>query len=203
MRGLARIAQELGDGDIRLTVWQNLLVSGVRDDDVHLATAAIDALDLAVAASPIRAGLIACTGNIGCKFAAADTKRHAAQIGAWCEARVAVDVPLNIHLTGCHHSCAQHHVSDIGLLGARVAINDDGDTVEGYHVYAGGGFGPDAEIGREIYRDVRAEAAPAAVERLLRAYLSHRASPRETFLAFARRHDGEALRRLADVEVVE
>ena len=29
MRGLAQIARELGDGDIRLTVWQNLLLSGV------------------------------------------------------------------------------------------------------------------------------------------------------------------------------
>ena len=28
MRGLAKIAQDLGDGDIRLTVWQNLLISG-------------------------------------------------------------------------------------------------------------------------------------------------------------------------------
>ena len=86
MRGIARIAQDLGDGDIRLTVWQNLLISGVADEKIALATAAIDALGLAVKASSIRAGLIACTGNSGCKFAASDTKRHAAEIGDWCEA---------------------------------------------------------------------------------------------------------------------
>ena len=86
MRGLARIAQDLGDGDIRLTVWQNLLISGVRDENVELAIAAIKAIGLAVEASQIRAGLIACTGNQGCKFAASDTKRHAAAIGDWCEA---------------------------------------------------------------------------------------------------------------------
>ena len=40
MRGLAKIAQDLGDGDIRLTVWQNLLISGVPDDKVALAEAA-------------------------------------------------------------------------------------------------------------------------------------------------------------------
>src|ERR1700704_5772658 len=85
MRGLAKIAQDLGDGDIRLTVWQNLLISGVRDENVALATAAIEKLGLAVQASQIRAGLIACTGNAGCKFAASDTKRHAAEIGDWCE----------------------------------------------------------------------------------------------------------------------
>src|SRR6185503_4158767 len=83
MRGLARIAQDLGDGDIRLTVWQNLLISGVADKKIALATAAIDALGLAATASTIRAGLIACTGNSGCKFAGSDTKRHAADIGDW------------------------------------------------------------------------------------------------------------------------
>jgi ferredoxin-nitrite reductase len=197
MRGLARIAQDLGDGDIRLTVWQNLLISGVAQNNLALATAAIEKLGLAVKASHIRAGLIACTGNAGCKFAASDTKRHASEIGDWCESRVEIDTPLNIHLTGCHHSCAQHYISDIGLLAAKVPSGRDDDTVEGYHLYAGGGFGPDAEIGQEVFRDVKAEDAPKAVEKLLKAYLSHRASSDETFLAFARRHDGETLRQLA------
>jgi ferredoxin-nitrite reductase len=198
MRGLAGIAQDLGDGEIRLTVWQNLLLSGVRDDNLALATAAIEALGLAIKASPIRAGLIACTGNTGCKFAASDTKGHAAAIANWCETRVAIDTPLNIHLTGCHHSCAQHYISDIGLLAAKVPGASDDETVEGYHLYAGGGFGPHADIGHEVYRDVKADEAPKAVERLLKAYLVHRASPAETFLDFARRHDGKTLRKLAE-----
>jgi len=202
MRGLARIAHDLGDGDIRLTVWQNLLISGVRDANVALATAAIEKLGLAVQASPIRAGLVACTGNSGCKFAASDTKRHAADIGDWCETRVAIETPLNIHLTGCHHSCAQHYISDIGLLAAKVPAGSDDDMVEGYHLYAGGGFGPDADIGQEVYRDVKAEDAPKTVERLLRAYLANRLSVDETFLAFSRRHDGETLRKLADAEAM-
>ena len=200
MRGLAKIAQDLGDGDIRLTVWQNLLISGVRDESVTLATAAIEKLGLAVTASHIRAGLVACTGNGGCKFAASDTKRHAAEIGDWCETRVPIDTPLNIHLTGCHHSCAQHYISDIGLLAAKVPTGTDDDTVEGYHLYAGGGFGPDADIGQEVFRDVKAEDTPKTVEQLLRAYLANRASAEETFLTFARRHDSETLRKLAEAE---
>jgi ferredoxin-nitrite reductase len=200
MRGLARIAQDLGDGEIRLTVWQNLLISGVSDENVALAVAAIDAIGLAVKASQIRAGLIACTGNAGCKFAASDTKRHAAAIGDWCDPRVEVDTPLNIHLTGCHHSCAQHYISDIGLIAAKVPIGEGDDTVEGYHLFAGGGFGPDAEIGQEVYHDLKAEDAPKVVEKLLKAYLAHRTSNDENFLAFARRHDGETLRKLADAE---
>ncbi len=201
MRGLAKIAQDLGDGDIRLTVWQNLLLSGVRDDNVALATAAIEKLGLSVKASQIRAGLVACTGSTGCKFAASNTKLHAAEIADWCEPRVEVDTPLNIHLTGCHHSCAQHYISDIGLIAAKVPAGEGDDTVEGYHLVAGGGFGPQAEIGQEVYRDLKAEDAPKTVERLLKAYLRHRASPDEHFLTFARRHDGETLRTLADAEV--
>jgi ferredoxin-nitrite reductase len=203
MRGLSKIAQDLGDGEIRLTVWQNLLISGVRDENVALATAAIEKLGLALQASQIRAGLIACTGNKGCKFAASDTKGHAAAIGDWCESRVNIETPLNIHLTGCHHSCAQHYISDIGLIAAKVPTGEgeSDDVVEGYHLFAGGGFGPQADIGQEVYRDVKASDAPQTVERLLKAYLANRNSPDETFLNFARRHDGETLRKLADAEV--
>jgi ferredoxin-nitrite reductase len=200
MRGLAKIACDLGDGEIRLTVWQNLLIPGVRDENIQLAIAAIEATGLAVKASHIRAGLIACTGNTGCKFAASDTKAHAAAIGDWCDPRVEIDTPLNVHLTGCHHSCAQHYISDIGLIAAKVPVGEEDDTVEGYHLFAGGGFGPDAVIGQEVYRDLKAEDTPRTVEKLLKAYLAHRTSKDETFLAFARRHDGETLRKLADAE---
>jgi ferredoxin-nitrite reductase len=198
MRGLARIAQELGDGDLRLTVWQNLLISGVPDDEVARAEAAIATLGFTTRATAIRAGLVACTGNVGCRFAASDTKRHAEEIAAWCEARVAIDTPVNIHLTGCHHSCAQHYIGDVGLIACKVDTGDDGDPVEGYHVLVGGGFGPDARLGREIYRDVKAEDAPRTVEGLLRAYLAHRSAPTETFPAFTRRHEVDALKAMAD-----
>jgi len=196
MRGLAAIARDLGDGDIRLTVWQNLLISGVADDKVAAATAAVSALGLATEATSIRAGLVACTGNVGCKFAASDTKRHAEDIAKWCEARVELDGPVNIHLTGCHHSCAQHYISEIGLLACKIQVTEEGDQVEGYHIYVSGGFGPDAALGREIYRDVKAEDAPRIVEGMLKGYLGNRASREESFLAFARRHEVDKLKEM-------
>jgi ferredoxin-nitrite reductase len=199
MRGLARIAQDFGDGDIRLTVWQNLLISGVPDDKVALAEVAIDALGLTTRASAIRAGLVSCTGATGCRFAAAHTKEQAEEIAAWCEPRVALDTPVNIHLTGCHHSCAQHYIGDIGLIGARVAVNQEGDTVDGYNILVGGGFGPEATIARELYRDVKVEDAPRTVERILKGYLAHREGD-ETFIAFSKRHDTQALRQMFDAE---
>jgi len=203
MRGLAAIAHDLGDGDIRLTVWQNLLISGVPDDKVAPAEAAIDALGLSTRATPIRAGLVACTGNVGCKFAASDTKRHADDIARWCEARVELDGPVNIHLTGCHHSCAQHYIGDIGLLACKVQTSQEGDAIEGYHVLVGGGFGPDAALAREVFRDVKAQDAPPTVERMLKSYLAHRSSREETFLAFTRRHEIDRLQAMFAAEEVE
>src|SRR5579885_160509 len=201
MRGLARISQDFGDGDIRLTVWQNLLISGVPDGKAADAEAAIAALGLASKATSIRAGLVACTGNVGCRFAASDTKRHAEEIARWCEDRLAIDTPVNIHLTGCHHSCAQHYISEIGLLACKVEQGEE--QIEGYHIYVGGGFGPAAALGREIYRDVKAQDAPRTIERMLKGYLAHRASADETFLAFSRRHDIEALRSMFAAEAGE
>ncbi|RTL90962.1 MAG: NirA family protein [Hyphomicrobiales bacterium] len=199
-RGLADVAAKYGDGGVRLTVWQNLLLTGVGAEKVAQAEAAIEALGLYTRASPIRAGLVACTGSSGCRFAAADTKRHAVEIADCCERAAPVDTPVNIHLTGCHHSCAQHYIGDIGLIGARVPINDEGDAVEGYHIVVGGGFAENAAIGRELYRNIRAEDAPRVVASLLRAYRKNRESEAEDFAAFARRVETETIRRLADAE---
>ncbi len=203
MRALARAAHEFGDGDIRLTVWQNLLISGVAEDRAADAVAAIAASGLSTTADSIRAGLVACTGNAGCRLAMSDTKRHAEEIARRCAASVRLDGPINIHLTGCPNSCAQHYIGDIGLLGVKVQVSEEGDQVEGYHVHVGGGFGPDAMCGREIFHGVKAEDAPQVVECLLKAYLAHRASPQETFLAFTRRHDLDALKAMYAQQAAE
>jgi ferredoxin-nitrite reductase len=197
MRGLAEISERFGSGTIRFTVWQNLLISDVADRDVGICIAAINALGLGIEASAIRRGLVACTGNAGCKFAASNTKGHALRLADYLEARVAVDLPINIHLTGCHHSCAQHYVGDIGLLAAKVDRGED--SVEGYHVYIGGGAASTAEqaMAREYAKSVAFDDLPPLIERLLAAWLAHRAAPTESFFEFARRHEVAALHDLA------
>jgi ferredoxin-nitrite reductase len=203
MRGLADIASELGDGDIRLTVWQNLLISGIAEENATLLEKCLQEIGLTSKTTSIRAGLIACTGNTGCKFALSNTKGTALAIADWVEPRVALDTPINIHLTGCPHSCAQHYIGDIGMLACRVPIDAAGeDTVEGFHIYVGGGFGHDAAIARALYRDVKAEDCPRLVERILKAYLAHREGS-ETFLAFARRHETGALAAMVDAVAAE
>ncbi len=198
MRGLAAAARTLGDGDIRLTVWQNLILSGIPSGRIAEAEAAVAALGLSTRATSLQAGLVACTGATGCKFAAAHTKEDALRIAAHVDARLAVDLPVNIHVTGCHHSCAQHYIGDIGLIGAKVPVNDDGDTVEGYDIVVGGGFADTAKIGRHVRKGVKAQDAPAHVEKLLRAWMENRVSPDESFHIFANRLDDAALAALTE-----
>ncbi|MGL5117106.1 MAG: NirA family protein, partial [Beijerinckiaceae bacterium] len=200
MRGLAALSAKHGDGDIRLTVWQNLLLSGVADADVATVVAGVEALGLSTSATSLRAGLVACTGATGCKFAAAHTKEDALKIADHVDARLSLNQPVNVHLTGCHHSCAQHYIGDIGLIGAKVPVNDDGDSVEGYDIVVGGGFADAAKIGRELWKGVKAEDAPARVAQLLAAWQGHRADPAESFHAFSNRLDNEALKQLAEAE---
>jgi ferredoxin-nitrite reductase len=196
MRVIASIAKTCGDGDIRLTVWQNLLISGVPDARVEDVVANLVAAGLSAETSVLRAGLIACTGATGCKFAAAHTKEDALSIASYCEPRITLETPVNIHLTGCHHSCAQHYIGDLGLIGAKVPVNEEGDTVPGYDVLVGGGYGVDGGMARPFREKVRAEEAPALVEAILRTWQVHRATPDESFVSFARRHEIATLQAL-------
>ena len=192
LRDLASIADRHGSGTIRLTVWQNLLISDIPEESVPQVKREVEALGLSWSATAVRAGLVACTGNAGCRFSASDTKRHAAGIADYLDAHgPALERPINIHLTGCHHSCAQHYVGDVGLLGTKVARGEE--MVEGYHVLVGGGVGDDQHLAREVLRDVPADEVAPALERVLRAYAEARLAE-ETFPQFTRRHSVEQLR---------
>ena len=203
LRGLADIAERRGSGTLRLTVWQNLLISDIPEAQIPGAVAEIEALGLLTTASAVRAGLVACTGNVGCKFSLSDTKRHALEIADHLDARIDLDQPLNIHLTGCPNSCAQHYVGDIGLLATKVDIGGPGDDseAEGYHVIVGGGSGAQLALGREVCRDIPADELPRRLETVLGAYLVQRRTS-ESFQTFANRHSVEELAALFGAEPV-
>jgi len=201
LRGVAEIAERYGSGTLRLTVWQNLLISDIAGADVPAVKAALQRLDLEWNASCLRGGLVACTGNAGCKYSATDTKRHAMELAAHLESRIILDQPLNLHLTGCHHSCAQHYIGDIGLLGTKVEAGDD--LVEGYHVFVGGGYGEEQQLGREVFHGVPAAELPPVAERMLAAYLDDRDHADESFHEWTRRYSTEQLKVLFEERPVE
>ena len=177
MDGLAEIAEECGSGELRLTVWQNVIMPDVPDDKPLGGRAQRRGIGLHTRATSVTAGLVACTGNTGCKFAATNTKGHAVEIGSYLDRHVVLDRPINIHLTGCPNSCAQHYVGDIGLLG--VPVPRGGGTVEGYNLYLGGGTDQGRGLAREIARNIPAGDVPKVLARLLDNYQGRAHAGRE------------------------
>jgi len=194
MEDLAEIAERFGRGEIRLTVWQNLLIPGVNADRLEEVKSALDACGLNAYPGAVSGGLVACTGSHGCKYAAADTKGHAKALGVWLDQRVPLDDPINIHFTGCQHSCAQHYIGDIGLMAVKVR-SASGESLEAYQIYVGGGVDERQAIGREIWKGIPATEVPELLENLLLAYLELRL-PGEPFKQFTARHAPDAIRDL-------
>ncbi len=188
MRGVAKIASAYGSGQIRLTVWQNLLITDIPNSKIADVQTDLEELGLEWKPSSVRAGLVACTGNTGCKFAASNTKGQAMILAQYLEERFALDQPINIHLTGCHHSCAQHAIGDIGLIATKVAvtIDEEEEMVEGYHILVGGRTGIDPKIGVKLFDSVVFDDVPARVEALIHFYLDRRHED-ETFSSFSKR----------------
>jgi ferredoxin-nitrite reductase len=184
MKRLAELAENYASGDIRLTVWQNIVVPNIPAAWLETFKKAVVKMGLNWKQSNVASGVIACTGSRYCKYAATDTKGHALELTKHLEKHLSLDQPVNIHFTGCPHSCAQHYMGDIGLLGAKTT-----DGREAYHVFVGGGFGSRANCGRQIYQTMPFEELKPTIERMLRVYLDRRESPTESFQAFVNRHD--------------
>lgn len=191
MRLLADLAANYGKGELRLTVWENIIVPHIPDAFVETACRSFYRLGFSTEANSLTSGIITCTGNKGCKYSSTDTKGHALALGKVLAGRkLAIEQPINIHFTGCPNSCAQHYCGDIGFLGAKLA-----DGSEGYHVTLGGGMGDEQGIGREVFRGVRAEEVPGLTDKILRTY-EEKKSAGETFVQWTRRHSMKELQEL-------
>ena len=193
MRRLADVAQNYGTGELRLTVWQNLLIPNIPDAFVETVKKNLVKMGFHYQSTTLAGGLVACTGNTGCQWAATNTKGQAVLLARHLEKKVRLDQPINIHLTGCPNSCAQHYMGDIGLLGAKV--KQGGDTVEGYHVVMGGGFGDKQAVAREIFKGVPFNELTTLLEHVLKTYLSKRKYG-ESFVEFTRRHSVKELQEM-------
>lgn len=199
MRGLADLADEYGDSDVRLTIYQNALLPGIADEDVATVRRGLETLGLTDRAASVRRGLVACTGNAGCKYAMTETKGQALEIADHLEETVDLDVPINIHLTGCENSCAQHYCGDIGLLGMKT-LDEDDERVEAYEISLGGGMDAERGIGREIVSDVPFSRVPELLEEVIATYMEERRDQEETFVEFTRSREVDELKDLFGIQ---
>lgn len=190
MRGLAEVARQYGKGDLRLTVWQNVLIPHVTKENIEPAVAAIRRLGFDVSASSFSAGVVACTGRFACQYASTHTKEHAQAAVVHLQERFELDQPINIHLTGCVNSCAQHYIGDIGLVGASTE-----DGREAYQVFLGGGCDRDQGVARFLHGPVPANELNVFLTGVIATYLSRR-EPEESFLSFVRRNDSKVLQEM-------
>jgi sulfite reductase (ferredoxin) len=110
------------------------------------------------------------------------------------------DQHLKLHVTGCPNSCGQHWIADIGIEGKKQKVS--GELVDAYYFCVGGALGQLASIARPIGYRCPASDVPAALERLLRAYLDLRGND-ENLRQFFARHTDETLRNFLAGQEVE
>ena len=191
---VAEIAERYGNGEVRLTVWQNLLIPNIRTRDVEAVCVLLRTAGLDYTAGRIMSGTVACTGSRGCRFAATDTKGHALEIARLLDNTFQIEQPMNLHVTGCNNSCAQHYVGDVGLMGIKVGGK------EGYQVNLGGGAGNEQGLARELFPAMPYDEVKPTLQRLFASFNQRRTAD-ESFVEFCRRHTLEELRGMCAVEV--
>jgi sulfite reductase beta subunit-like hemoprotein len=197
---LADIAQRYGNGEIRNTHMQNILVPNIPTENVAAAQAALAEAGFVWEGHPIRRGAIACTGTEFCNLAVTETKQRMIQIVSHLEKRVPFDRNVRINMNGCPNSCARHQVGDIGLQGCKARVAT-GEQVEAYDIHLGGAVGQNRSFTHAIHRKVPAEKVQYAIENLLDAF-NETQQAGEEFNTWVWRHDDAQLNSFLGVETI-
>ncbi|MCC3409925.1 MAG: precorrin-3B synthase [Microcoleus sp. PH2017_10_PVI_O_A] len=190
LRNLANLAQNLASGTLRLTPWQNLVISDIPSSQIFEVKQQIADLGLHSSATNLDSCLVACAGSSGCASAATDTQTHALEMVRDLAQKLTIDRSINIHFSGCEKSCAQHQPIDITLVGTQ--IQQGCETIAAYNIYAGK---KDLPFGRQIFPAVSAAQMPRAIERMLRVYQQLR-EPHESLGEFCDRWAIDKLQKL-------
>ena len=183
MRLLADLAERYGHDDLRISHEQNVILPHVHKSDLPTLHAALVQAGLGTANVGLLSDIIACPGMDYCALATARSIPVAQELATHFEAlKLEHEIgPLKIKISGCINACGHHHVSHIGILGL------DHTGVENYQITLGGDGTEDAVIGEKTGPGFAYDEIVPAIERILRAYLSLRQEPSETFLhAFKR-----------------
>ncbi len=209
LRAVARAARRYGQGRVRTTTQQKMLILDVPGERVADLVEELEVLDLPVGPSAWRRGIMACTGIEFCKLAIVETKGRAVELYRYLEERLpGYSDDVRINLNGCPNSCARYQTADIGLMGCLVTervwtTDHDGNQiedkrkVEGFLVHLGGHLGTDRTFGTKA-RGVKVLASEAGpyIETLIRRYRKHRQGD-ESFATFVNRLDREELQDFA------
>jgi len=198
---MGRLAGRYGDGTLRLTTDQNVVITGVPDDAIGPLLAEDVLQRHSPFPGPFSRGTVACTGTEFCRFAIVETKLRAATWAREMDERFAgvfggspgsdrPDAAVRMHFSGCSASCAQPQVADIAFRGDTAHVGEA--IVEAVDIGVGGSLGLDAGFADWVAGAVPVDDVPAALTRLVDHYLAQR-RPDEPLHGFARRADAGVL----------
>ncbi len=138
-RGIADLASTAGDGTVRVTIDQNLLLTFIPLARLPQVYAALQELSLAESGAGEIDDVVTCPGAYSCNLALTKTMNLGAAlqkaVREYDDARVK---QLHIKASGCPNSCGQHWIGDIGFYGNARKI--EGKEVPYYQMLLGGGF---------------------------------------------------------------
>ncbi len=189
---LARLADEYGNGEIRLTNDQNFVIPNIPESSIDALLSEPLLQIHSPFPKPFERGVVACTGNEFCRFAIVETKVRAYQWAKYMDEHVQTDQEvIRMHFSGCSASCAQPQIADIGFRG-DTAITDSG-VVEAVDIGLGGSLGPDAAFIDWVEGAKPVDEVPEALVRLYKRYEAERKDG-ERFYEWARRIPNSELR---------
>jgi len=165
---LSRLADQYGDGQVRLTTGQNAILPNVPQSRVPALLGEDLLQELSPSPSVFRRCLVACTGTDYCNLAQIDTKGHAAELAEALEKKLGSRrTPVRMHWSGCPAGCGNHEAADIGFRGLKTRIGDK--MVEAVAIYVGGRTGPHAAAGQQLVEIAPCdETLPQVVANLIR-----------------------------------
>jgi sulfite reductase beta subunit-like hemoprotein len=173
LRGLAPLIVQFGEGELRTTNEQNLVLRFVADAKLPALHRELKRIGLGLEGANSLADVTSCPGASSCKLAVTASRGLGAQLTALLDRRpdlVGAAKGLDIKVSGCPHGCGQHYIAGIGFQGGMRKLA--GRPAPQYLVYVGGGIRADkADFGRLIGK-VPARRGAATVERLLDFYIS-------------------------------
>ncbi|HEY1336435.1 MAG TPA: nitrite/sulfite reductase, partial [Bryobacteraceae bacterium] len=195
LRALARISGAAGDGLVRVTIDQNMLLAWLPLGRLPEVYAALAEVGLADSGARQIDDVTTCPGAYSCNLAL--TK--AMNLGAALQIAVrGYDDPavkrLSIKVSGCPNSCGQHWISDFGFYGNARKI--DGKEVPYYQMLLGGGYDEEGimRFGLAV-QSIPARLAPEAVQRVLNHFVANRQNG-EGFRQYVMRQKVETFREL-------
>jgi sulfite reductase beta subunit-like hemoprotein len=193
MRGLAQISRNAGDGVLRVTVDQNLVIAYIPLRALPRVYAALRAIDLAAGGAHEIEDVTTCPGAYSCNLALTKSMTLGAALAEEVRGHSDPSVRrLTIKISGCPNSCGQHWIADIGFYGNARKIA--GREVPYYQMLLGGGYddGGIMRFGTAV-QSIPARLAPMAVRRVLEHFIENRLEG-ETFRDYVLRHKVETFR---------